>query len=256
MNRKPEIPACAGAVFDRAGYIEAYPPPMLGPSTLGATALDAATLDLALEVLGRLEPDDYIRFLLAFCAEARGRYGAHWHYADITTACLAAARLLQPSSYLEIGVRRGRSMAMVAAACPNCRLLGFDLWIENYAGMPNPGPDFVRQQMREVGHRGLLDLVGGDSHVTLKAYLHDHPGEYFDLVTVDGDHSEAGAAEDLADVLPRVARGGVVVFDDIAHPAHPYLLAVFEAACAAAGDFRTWRFAEVGYGVAMAVRYA
>ena len=31
--------------------------------------------------------------------------------------------------YLEIGVRRGRSMAMVASQAPDCSMLGFDLWV-------------------------------------------------------------------------------------------------------------------------------
>jgi hypothetical protein len=37
----------------------------------------------------------------------------------------------------------------------------------------------------------------------------------FDLITVDGDHTALGTWWDLADVLPHVAVGGALVFDDL-----------------------------------------
>jgi len=50
----------------------------------------------------------------------------------------------------------------------------------------------------------------------------------FDLITVDGDHSEEGAFDDLLNVIPHLNVGGILVFDDIAHPTHPYLLGVWK----------------------------
>ena len=49
----------------------------------------------------------------------------------IETRCFAAwlARELQPETYLEVGVRRGFSMAMVAARSPQVEIYGFDLWV-------------------------------------------------------------------------------------------------------------------------------
>ena len=43
----------------------------------------------------------------------------------------AAARLVRPRRYLEIGVFRGRSLAVVASQALECELYCFDLWIEN-----------------------------------------------------------------------------------------------------------------------------
>lgn len=142
------------------------------------------------------------------------------------------AREMQPRTYLEIGVRRGFSMAMVAARCPTVEIVGFDLWIRQYAGVENPGPRFVRTELRRVGHRGGLHFIGGDSHRTLPAFfgrgsapLADrlrigvivrHRLTAFDLMTIDGDHSLRGAYRDLMDAMPHCAIGGVVVFDDIA----------------------------------------
>jgi predicted O-methyltransferase YrrM len=182
------------------------------------------------------------------------RFGDSWCYADIVTALLAAAQLLQPQSYLEIGVRRGRSMAMVARTCPTAAIVGCDLWAQDYAGMENPGPAFVRAEMHRVGHTGSLDLLSGDSHALLPRYFREHPETAFDLITVDGDHSRRGARQDLRDVLPRLKVGGVLVFDDIAHPDLPHLADVWRTVVCADRRFVTWEFSELGYGVAVAVR--
>jgi predicted O-methyltransferase YrrM len=227
---------------------------MLGAGTLGALASSPVALQQATAVLERLEPDDYVAYLLSYYRTGLGRFGDHWRYADIVTVLQAAARLLRPERYLEIGVRRGRSMAIVAAACPGCEIIGFDLWVPDYAGMPNPGPAFVRGELARVGHAGSLELIGGNSHDTVPQYLREHPDAFFDLITVDGDHSRQGAAQDLRDVLPRLKVGGVLVFDDIAHPALPHLDRVWRRVVVADQRFSTWEFSELGYGVALAVR--
>jgi predicted O-methyltransferase YrrM len=223
---------------------------------LGARALAAETARTVLATLETLAPDDYLRYVTGFFRAGLDRFGDAWRYADITTALAAAAALVKPTSYLEIGVRRGRSMAVVAAACPDCSLLGFDLWIEGYAGMDNPGPELVRAELARVGHRGPLELIDGDSHQTVRRYLRQHPDSYFDLITVDGDHSERGAAQDLADVLPRLKVGGVLVFDDTVHPEFPHLAKVWQREVGRHPDMRCWSFGELGFGVSAAIRTA
>ncbi len=251
-----EVPRAAGAVFPgRAEGRDQYHPVMVGPQTLGGAATHPDTLRAAMAVVERLEPDDYIRYLSRYYRTGLERYGSAWRYADIVTVLAACARLLRPERYLEIGVRRGRSLAVVAAACPDCALVGFDLWDKpTYAGMPNPGPEFVRAELARLGHRGPLELIKGDSRQTVPAYLEAHPEAWFDLITVDGDHSEEGAAADLRLVLPRLKLGGVVVFDDICHPAHPYLHQVWRREVASDRRFACWEYTELGYGVALAVR--
>ena len=171
------------AVFDARELGSWYPPVLLGPGTLGTLATSSDTLRQAIDVLERLESDEYIRYLLAYYREGLQRFGDVWRYADIVTVLIAAAQLLRPASYLEIGVRRGRSMAVVAQACPECEAIGFDLWTGDYAGMANPGPAFVRAEMRKVGHTGRLELISGNSHVTLPAYFEAHPDAFFDWIT-------------------------------------------------------------------------
>lgn len=233
-----------------------YSPVMIGPETILRAATSPATMGDMLAVIAALEPDDYTRYLTRYCAEGRERFGDSWVYADICTVLLAAARLVEPETYLEIGVRRGRSMAMVAHAAPRARLFGFDLWIQGYAGMSNPGPDFVRSELAKLGHAGSLELVSGDSHVTVPEFLARHPGLELDLVTVDGDHTIEGALADLRTVIPRLSLGGVLVFDDIVHPDLRHLTDVWRQAVAEDGGLVAAEYTEVGFGVGFAVRAA
>ncbi len=233
---------------------EWYPPVIIGPSTVGGRATSAGCVRGVIDVLRALEPDDYTRYLLAYYETGLARFGDDWRYADITTVLLAAAEISKPKDYLEIGVRRGRSMAMVAAAAPDCAVVGFDLWEAGYAGMDNPGPDFVRAQMGALGHKGKLELISGDSHVTVPAYFESHPDASFDLITVDGDHTKRGAAQDLRAIVPRLRVGGILVFDDIVHPQHSYLADVWHSQIVSDNSFACWGFTELGYGVALAVR--
>lgn len=103
------------------------------------------------------------------------KFGRYWRYADLPTMLWAAATFVQPENYLEIGVNRGRGAAIVGAACPPVSIYGFDLWIPDYEGQPNPGPEFVRGELRAAGHGGRAVLVSGDSHQMLPAFLHELP---------------------------------------------------------------------------------
>ena len=247
------IPDNENVIF-RRGKTEWYSPVLINPLTLGKLASDPRILQEAVSILRKLEPDDYTDYLLGYYSAGLSRLGNDWQYADIVTAILATAKLVKPATYLEIGVRRGRSLAMVAANNPNCKLIALDMWVEDYAGIPNPGPDFVRREMEKIGFTGQIEFLNGDSHKLLPKYLIDNPEAFFDMITVDGDHSENGAIQDLKDVLPRLSLGGVLVFDDISHPAHPYLRNVWNVTVRSDSRFATWEFSELGYGVAMAVR--
>ncbi|HEX6488570.1 MAG TPA: class I SAM-dependent methyltransferase [Candidatus Dormibacteraeota bacterium] len=149
-------------------------------------------------------------------------------YYEIRTLLNWISRTFQPATYLEIGIRRGWSMAQVAAGSPGVDLYGIDLWIPNYAEVENPGPEFVAAELKKVGHRGRLSLLSGNSHDVLPVVFGGAGGwrerlgrmrrrwpREFDLITVDGDHTVVGARQDLLDLLPRCSVGGLVVFDDL-----------------------------------------
>ena len=247
-------PFSANTVFNAAAVREFFDPVILNPGTLGALAASPETLRHGLQLMERLEPDAYTQYLSAYYRTGLERFGEHWRYADIITALVAVAQCVRPQSYLEIGVRRGRSLAVVSSICPGCKIVGFDMWVPDYAGMPNPGPEFVRSELDKIGLLGDLTLITGDSHQTVPKYFEDHPEMYFDVITVDGDHSEVGAEHDLLTVIPRLKLGGVIVFDDISSPVHPYLRAVWRRVMEADDRFLTWNYTELGYGVGLALR--
>jgi hypothetical protein len=74
------------------------------------------------------------------------------------------------------------------------------------------------------------------------------------MITVDGDHSETVALDDLKNVIPHLSVSGILVFDNIAHPSHPYLLNVRKKAMAMFPFLTSFEFTELGYGVAFAIR--
>ena len=249
----PPAPAIARVAHLAPGN-QWYAPAVGGPSSFRQDVFGGAAVRRALAVLERLSPDEYQEYVLGYYRAGLAAFGDEWAYADINTVLLGLAGRLQVGSYLEIGVRRGRSMAMVASQAPGCRMVGCDLWVPGYGGMENPGPELVRDELSRIGFGGTLELVTGDSRQTVPDYLRRHPDAFFDLVTVDGDHTTAGARADLTNVMPRIRIGGAVVFDDLANPAHPGLDAVWEELVGGDRRYSPWAFNELGFGIAFAVR--
>jgi predicted O-methyltransferase YrrM len=229
---------------------------LLNPLTLAEFSMRQ---EIWLEILSfhdDIASDDYVRSLSSFYKTCILRYGASWRYLDIVNFLYAASKLLQPRNYLEIGVRRGRSACVVSKACPSVDIIALDIWQPNYAGMDNPGPEFVREELGRCGHRGKLSFINANSHQALPALFANYPELSFDLITVDGDHTADGAIQDLEDVIPHLSVGGVLIFDDIIHPAHRYLLDCWKQVTAKHPQLRTYEFTDAGFGVAAAVRHA
>ena len=178
----------------------------------------------ALGVLHRLSADRWHTFVAELLASKLAMDAPFW---ELCCALNLVALECRPSTYLEIGVRKGKSMAQVATQVPDCHIVGFDAWISPYADVETPGPDYVAAEMHRLGHRGKLELISGSSHDTVPQFLDANPSLYFDLITVDGDHSETGAMNDLRNVTPRLAPGGTLIFDDLTNPNCP-LGAVWE----------------------------
>ena len=244
-------------LFEANCHVDAtnfYLAPLTGPATFAARATAPATVRDVLSVLERLTPDSYSTFLTTFCREGLQRFGEAWRYADINTVLLTVASMLPLRDYLEIGVRRGRSLAMIASQRPDIRIAGFDLWMEDYAGMPNPGPAFVREELARAGFRGELELISGDSHQTVPRFFREHPDRWFDAITVDGDHTLAGGRADLQTVIARLRIGGVLIFDDVCSQFHPYLSDLWDETVADVTRWASWRFDDAGFGVGFAIR--
>lgn len=238
----------------RSGGTQWLAPVLVSSQTIATRATSQDTRKAVLHTLDKLSDDDYLLFVRDYYREGDRRFGNAWDYADLLTFLASASEILQPRNFLEIGVRRGRSAAIVAAACPTCDIYGFDMWMVDYAGMPNPGPQFVTDELQRIGHRGKIELVSGDSHTTVPAFFAANPQAKFDLINVDGDHSPDGAQADLECVLPYVDLGGMLLLDDITHPQHRYLEDVWDQVVGSNPDFVSYKYRELGYGVAVGIR--
>ena len=189
-------------------------------------ASSAATHQHLLDVFERIEAD---RYLLEEMQRLQHAIATDTRYWDLCCVLWAYAELFKPDVYLEIGVRRGRSASVVAAANPDVNLCLFDMWHPNYAGIANPGPDFVRVQLERSGHRGETRFFSGRSQQTVPQFFGDtRQPQSIPLVTVDGDHRSTGARADLDNVIAHLAPGGILVFDDICHPTYPNLRDVWK----------------------------
>lgn len=247
------VPWQSQTTFEERGT-HFFEPQLAGPSTFLETCISPSTITGVANLLRKLTPDAYVEMNLEFYEAGLARFGSAWRYADILTVLHGVASSIVVTSYLEIGVRRGRSMSMVAASHPDASIVGFDMWIENYVGIENPGPDFVRKEIERVGHNGDVTFVSGNSRETVPKYFRDHPDAYFDMITVDGDHSATGAAADLRNVIPRLKVGGILVFDDLCNQYHPRLRAVWDRYIAGSSRFAVGEFDEAGYGVGFAIK--
>lgn len=231
-----------------------WPPQLGGPTSLLHVSRSDNAVAKCRKLLDTLSSDAYLEYVKAFYDAGLARWGADWEYHDINTVLLTAARIFEPKCYMEIGIRRGRSAAMVLTQQPQCEFVGFDLWLRNYAGMENPGPDFVDRELERLGHVGRREYVSGDSKITVPAYFSSHPDFYFDIITVDGDHTVSGARADIKNCMQRLKVGGVLVFDDTCNPSHPGLCEVWNECMAKACNFESAVFNEVGFGIAVGIR--
>lgn len=238
------------------GELDYYPGPMIGADSLGRifSAQSSHYVRMAIDLLRKLDSDSYTRYLEGYYTEGLKRFGDGWGYSDIVTVLLGLSGHLRPIDYLEIGVRRGRSACALGSIAPDCNMVLFDMWLPNYAGMDNPGQDLVLAELAKVGHRGKVTFVDGNSHQTVPAYFEANPEAAFDIITVDGDHTNLGAAQDLSDVMPRLKIGGALVFDDICHPKHPGLADVWRRMVEEDRRFTYYNFSSAGYGVGFAIR--
>jgi predicted O-methyltransferase YrrM len=217
-------------------------------------ASSAETKRDLLGILKKLESEPYLDAVIQSYQSGLDRFGGDWQYVDLISVIHAYASLMQPEWYLEIGVRRGRSLAAAYAACPTLKSVGFDLWLADYAGASNEGELFVRREVSQAADDVDLELITGNSRETVPEFLkRPNTPATFDMITVDGDHRAEGARIDLDHTLPLIAPGGIVMFDDIIHPDLPHLAGVWEDAIAQFPQFAVYTNTTDGTGLAVAM---
>lgn len=144
-------------------------------------------------------------------------------YSQLRALCLS----LRPKVYLEIGVNDGASLrAVLDSANTLERLILCDNWCGYYGGSGRGSHAHLLPTLQSFN--GRVDWLDGDSRVLIPAISERN---FADLILVDGDHSAEGCRADMENSLPLLSPEGVMVVDDLDHPPHPYLHAVFDRFC-------------------------
>ncbi len=112
------------------------------------------------------------------------------------------ARKMPVESYLEVGVRDGATLwAVIEADYESLRVVACsDTWGNAHGGTDRGGHDHIDRLLSAVLYyyrKGEAMWLDGDSAETLPALLDREPDRRFDLVHIDGDHSEGHALVDM-----------------------------------------------------------
>lgn len=107
-----------------------------------------------------------------------------------------------PPHVLEIGVWKGAWSSVVLANLSDARVHGVD---------PYPG---ALGEVRQTMEQRLRDL-GVDDRFVLTVNLGSvPPDQHFDVIHIDGEHSETAVWSDLAFARDHLAPGGIIILDD------------------------------------------
>lgn len=143
------------------------------------------------------------------------------------------ARMPSPVHYLEIGVCEGTTSDPVISL-PQVELAVLvDNWTLGFGGTGRGNANHIVSLLGDRMKKTVI--LSGDSTNVLPAVEHR-----FDLIFVDGDHTEEGCRRDMTNCLHLLAANGLMVVDDVDHPAHTYLRAVVEEFAKANGLSIEW----------------
>ena len=131
------------------------------------------------------------------------------------------ATLTPITSYLEIGVQEGNSLAAVVAANPGLSQITLcDEWGRAHGGTGRGSHAHIDARLASLGYTGRVTYLDGLSQRLIPTLK----GQTFDLVHIDGDHSANAARTDLENIWPLAAH--YIVVHDV------FFMSVWEAASA------------------------
>jgi len=116
--------------------------------------------------------------------------------------------LQQPQTICEIGLNTGHSALFWLCSFPHAQYHSFDIMRFNVSLR---AADFLRRAFP-----GRFELTAGDTKVTLKAHVSSSYVQC-DVMSIDGDHTLAGASSDLSQMRALARRGkrSIVIMDDL-----------------------------------------
>jgi predicted O-methyltransferase YrrM len=136
-------------------------------------------------------------------------------------------------SILEIGVAYGYHAAHLITVCHGIKYTGVDPYRAGYDPGDSLAADVAQlfgYKRTEVGQQQLamdrlhdavrfsLKEIDPDARLIRGDFLNfsvEYPSEKFDLVYIDGDHTEDGVFSDVIHALKHVNQGGILCGDDI-----------------------------------------
>ena len=121
----------------------------------------------------------------------------------------AIAKLVQPKSILEIGVRFGYSARSFMMAAPDARYLGIDFDEPSWGPYQGAPREWAEKRLKFLYPNNKIQTLKQDSQVLQSVTDLVEP---FDLVHVDADHTYKGALQDMITFWP--ACKNTMVVDD------------------------------------------
>lgn len=155
---------------------------------------------------------------------ARNKYASEYKscWYESTTALNWIASTLKPTTYLQVGLGRGHSIAQVAVQSPTTRIYGFDLGMPGKStddverGVPTVSPEQVCQELTRLGVAAMPTFIVGNPQETLSSFFADRNSpQQFGLISIDGNRSYEEAKEALPLACAHLAPGGILVLDGI-----------------------------------------
>lgn len=121
---------------------------------------------------------------------------------------------LQPEYIMEIGCRTGISICQLLSSMMNpgnAKVYLFDIFNDGFIS-----PEVVKMNLRALNlpTENIKFFVGNSLETVPEFIKQDHPR--MDYILVDGCHDKEVAKQDLANVIPLLNKGGIIIFDDIA----------------------------------------
>jgi predicted O-methyltransferase YrrM len=132
-------------------------------------------------------------------------------FLDPLDAFLSMRLIKNPEGNLcEIGVYKGGFIMALLENLPNLNAIAID---------PYPNSEEIRNVfVKNLGERNLANRVQlFDDYENLAQ-------REFDLIHIDGEHTESAVRKDLKFALANLSSNGIVVIDDIRHPLFPGII--------------------------------
>jgi predicted O-methyltransferase YrrM len=107
----------------------------------------------------------------------------------------------------EIGFNAGHSLLSMLLVNPNAEYILFDIGLHKYSKL-------CLEYIKEKFPNTRINIMWGDSRVTLPEYKLLNPNVIFDVVHIDGSHRSEVYSKDWENSILLVSKGSILIFDD------------------------------------------